>query len=295
MTANRLANVIALDDITAIDVHTHAERNADEPQDPVTGEVLAAAAKYFGGHPPQPTAEEVAQHYRERKMLAVVFTVDDEAGMGRRRLGNQEVLEAARANPDVLIPFGSVDPHKGKLGVREAGELIEQGVRGFKFHPNTQAFWPNDRDFYPLYEVIAEAGLIALFHSGTTGIGAGMPGGGGVRLKYSNPMCVDDVAADLPDLKIILAHPSFPWQDEALAIAVHKPNVYIDLSGWSPKYFPEILIRYTNTLLKHKMLFGSDYPLITPDRWLADFAELPIKDEVRPLVLKENAAKLLGL
>ena len=112
--------------------------------------------------------------------------------------------------------------------------------------------------------MIAEAGLIALFHSGTTGIGAGMPGGGGVRLKYSNPMAVDDVAADFPALDIILAHPSFPWQDEALAIAVHKPNVYIDLSGWSPKYFPENLIRYTNTQLKHKMLFGSDFPLITP-------------------------------
>jgi uncharacterized protein len=281
--------------LVAIDVHVHAERNTGQPPDPITTEILSAAAKYFGGSPPQPTAEEVAKYYRERNMLAVIFNVDDEAGMGRRRLGNDEVLEAARKYPDVLVPFGSVDPHKGKLGVREARELIEAGVRGFKFHPNTQAFWPNGRAFYPLYEVIAGAGLIALFHSGTTGIGAGMPGGGGVRLKYSNPMCVDDVAADFPELDIILAHPSFPWQDEALAIAVHKPNVYIDLSGWSPKYFPENLIRYTNTLLKRKMLFGSDYPLITPDRWLADFEQLPIKDEVRPLVLKENAARLLRL
>jgi predicted TIM-barrel fold metal-dependent hydrolase len=286
---------IDLDSIVAIDVHTHAHRKAGGTEDPVTTDVLAAAASYFGGSPPQPTAQEVADYYRERQMVAVVFTVDDEAGMGRRRIGNEEVLTAARDNPDVLIPFGSVDPHKGKLGVREARELIEAGVRGFKFHPNTQAFWPNDRSHYPLYETIAQAGLIALFHSGTTGIGAGMPGGGGVRLKYSNPMLVDDVAADFPDLDVILAHPSFPWQDEALAIAVHKPNVYIDLSGWSPKYFPENLIRYTNSLLKHKMLFGSDYPLITPDRWLADFERLPIKDEVRPLVLKENAARLLGL
>jgi len=164
--------------------------------------------------------------------------------------------------------------------------------RGCKFHPT---YRPNDRAHYPLYEVIAQAGLIALFHSGTTGIGAGMPGGGGIRLKYSNPMCVDDIAADFPELDIILAHPSFPWQDEALAIAVHKPNVYIDLSGWSPKYFPENLIRYTNSQLKRKMLFGSDYPLITPERWLADFAKLPIKDDVRPLVLKWNAARLLKL
>jgi hypothetical protein len=229
-------------------------------------------------------------------MAAIVFTVDDEAGMGRRRVPNDEVAELAHKNSDVLIPFASIDPHKGKLGIREARRMIDEyKVRGFKFHPNTQAFWPNDKAFYPFYEVIAEAGLIALFHSGTTGIGAGMPGGGGVHLKYSNPMCIDDVAADFPELDIILAHPSFPWQDEALAISVHKPNVYIDLSGWSPKYFPPNLIQYTNTLLKNKMLFGSDFPLITPDRWIADFEKLDIKDEVRPLVLKENAAKLLGL
>jgi uncharacterized protein len=286
---------IDVDSLKAIDVHVHAERNHGEAQDQVTTDLLDAAAKYFGAEPVQPTAQEVADYYRERGILAVVFTVDDEAGMGRRRLGNDEVLEAARANPDVMIAFGSVDPHKGKLGVREARELIEAGVRGFKFHPNTQAFWPNDPEYFPLYEVIAEAGLIALFHSGTTGIGAGMPGGGGVRLKYSNPMAVDDVAAEFPDLDIILAHPSFPWQDEALAIAVHKPNVYIDLSGWSPKYFPEILVQYINTRLRDKMLFGSDFPLITPDRWLSDFEKLPIRDEVRPLVLKDNAARLLGL
>ena len=286
---------IDVEKITAIDVHVHAERNEGEEPDVVTTEMLDAAGKYFGGHPPQPTAQEVADYYRERNMAAVIFNVDDEAGMGRPRLGNDEVLAAARANPDVLIPFGSVDPHRGKLAVRQARELIEQGVRGFKFHPNTQRFWPNDPEFFALYRVIAEAGLIALFHSGTTGIGAGMPGGGGVRLKYSNPMAVDDVAAEFPDLDIILAHPSFPWQEEALAIAVHKPNVYIDLSGWSPKYFPEILVQYINTRLRGKMLFGSDYPLITPERWLADFEKLPIRDEVRPLVLKENAAKLLGL
>jgi uncharacterized protein len=287
---------IDVDKVVAIDVHTHAERSASDGEDEVALEYLAAAKKYFGGDPPRPTTQEVADYYRELGMAAIVFTVDDEAGMGRKRVPNEEVARLAHENDDVLIPFASIDPHKGKLGIREARHLIgEHGVRGFKFHPNTQAFWPNDKTFYPLYEVIADAGLIALFHSGTTGIGAGMPGGGGVHLKYSNPMCIDDVAADFPGLDIILAHPSFPWQDEALAVAVHKPNVYIDLSGWSPKYFPPNLIQYTNTLLKNKMLFGSDFPLITPERWLADFEKLDIKDEVRPLVIKENAAKLLGL
>ena len=132
-----------------------------------------------------------------------------------------------------------------------------------------------------------------LFHTGHSGIGTGMPGGGGIRLKYGHPMPIDDVAVDFPDMPIILAHPSFPWQDEAISVCLHKPQVYIDLSGWSPKYFSPTLVQYANTLLKHKVLFGSDYPLLTPDRWLADFEKIAIRDEVRPLILKENAVGCL--
>jgi predicted TIM-barrel fold metal-dependent hydrolase len=168
-------------------------------------------------------------------------------------------------------------------------------IRGFKFHPNLRGFFPDDRSVYPLYEVLQEHGMVALFHSGHTVVGAGTRGGQGVRLKYSNPMRVDDVAVDFPDLKIILAHPSFPWQDEALSVVLHKPNVHIDLSGWSPKYFPPSLVQYTNTLLKDKVLFGSDFPVITPDRWLADLDRTEIRDSVRPLILKDNAVRLLGL
>ena len=87
----------------------------------------------------------------------------------------------------------------------------------------------------------------------------------------------------------MLAHPSFPWQDEAISVALHKEQVYIDLSGWSPKYFPPQLVRYANTQLRDRVLFGSDYPMITPDRWLKDFAQADFKDEVRPLILKDNA------
>ena len=153
-------------------------------------------------------------------MAAVVFTVDAETVTGRRAVPNEEVAAAAAANPDVLIPFASVDPHR-KNAVEEAERLIrEHGVRGFKFHPNLQAFFPNDHAVYPLYETIAAAGLPALFHTGHSGIGTGLPGGGGIRLKYSNPMAVDDVAVDFPGLKIVLAHPSFPWQDEAISVAL---------------------------------------------------------------------------
>lgn len=285
------------DELTAIDVHTHAEVSA-RGNASLDEELSDASSTYFKIDPARrkPTLEEIAAYYRERSMAAVVFTVDAEHATGTPPVPNEEVAQAAAANPDVLIPFASIDPFRGKAGVRQVRRLVEEfGVRGFKFHPNVQGFFPNDRIAYGLYEAIEELGAIALFHTGQTGIGSGIPGGGGIRLKYSNPLHVDDVAVDFPHLKIILAHPSFPWQDEALSIATHKPGVYIDLSGWSPKYFPPQLVQYANTLLREKVLFGSDYPLLTPDRWLADFAELPIKDEVRPLILKENAARLLGL
>ncbi len=287
--------MIDVDKVEAIDVHVHAEI-ARSGTDGMSPELRAAAAEYFGSHEALPTVDDVAAYYRSRNIAAVVFTVDWEARSGRPAIPNEEIAQAAAENPDVLIPFASIDPARGEEGVRQARRLVEEhGVKGFKFHPNLQAFFPNDRSAYPLYEVIAAAGVPALFHSGHSGIGTGMPGGGGLRLKYSNPMCLDDVAADFPELKIVIAHPSFPWQDEAISICLHKANVWIDLSGWSPKYFPPTLVQYANSQLRTKVLFGSDYPLITPDRWLADFEQLPLKDEVRPLILKENAAALLGL
>ncbi|MCX7891482.1 MAG: amidohydrolase family protein [Burkholderiales bacterium] len=285
-----------VDELVAIDIHTHAEVSTRMLPDEAAKEVDEARGRYFRYVPQHPTIAQMAAYYRERKMGFVVFPVDHEKGLGIRRISNEEVAESAAEHADVAIPFASIDPHRGRIGVREARRLIEHyGVKGFKFHPIIQEFYPNDRLAYPLYEVIAEARLPALFHTGQTGIGAGMPGGGGLRLKYANPIHLDDVAADFPEMPIIMAHPSIPWQDEALSVATHKPQVYIDLSGWSPKYFPPQLVQYANTLLKTRVLFGTDYPLLTPDRWIADFARLDIRPEVRPLIMKENAVRLLGL
>jgi predicted TIM-barrel fold metal-dependent hydrolase len=287
-----------LDALVALDVHTHAEEPCG-PRDDGYDEFQAGMAKYFknpAGHDHLPTVQQTAAYYRERRIGCVIFPVDAERETGFRRYANEDVAQIAAENADIMIPFASIDPAKGKAGAREARRLVREfGVRGFKFHPTMQGFYPNDRAAYVLYEAIAAEGAVTLFHTGQTGVGAGMRGGMGMRLKSSNPLHLDDVAADFPDMAIVLAHPSFPWQEEALSVATHKPNVWIDMSGWSPKYFPPILVRYANTLLKHKMLFGSDWPAITPDRWLADFENIEIRDEVRPLILKENARRLLSL
>jgi predicted TIM-barrel fold metal-dependent hydrolase len=282
--------------LTAIDVHVHVESDGHGQQS-LDDELLAASAKYFrAGTDRTPTVDQIAAYYRPRRLAAVVFTVDAATATGHQGLSSEEVADRAAAHPDVLIPFGSVDPRAGEQAVRRARRLIgEHGVRGFKFHPSLQGFSPDDQRYYPLYEVIEEAGLPAVFHTGQTGIGAGLPGGRGIKLRLSNPMLLDDVAADFPGLPVILAHPSVPWQDEAISIATHKANVYIDLSGWSPTYFPPQLVRAANSFLQDKVLFGTDYPLLTPERWLRDFESLDIKADVRPKILKHNAVRLLGL
>ncbi len=286
-----------IDELVAIDLHTHAETSTRLVPDQATLEYFEARGRYFRYSVKHPSIPQMAAYYRERKMGFVVFTVDHERGMGLQNfISNEEVAELAHAEGDVAIPFASIDPARGQMGVREARRLIKDfGVRGFKFHPIIQGFAPNDPQAYPLYEVIAEAGVPALFHTGQTGIGAGMPGGRGLRLKYANPMLLDDVAADFPGLQIVMAHPSVPWQDEARSVATHKPNTWIDLSGWAPKYFEPNLVQYANTLLKDRIRFGTDNPVLAPDRWLADFDKIAIKPEVRPLIMKENAVRLLKL
>lgn len=282
--------------LVAIDVHTHAECSCRQPYDEEYARPYDEAAEKYFKFNYRPTIPETVAYYRERNIGLVMFTVDTEVSTGRIRISNEEVAEAAQENSDIMMAFASIDPHRGVMGVREAKRLInDYGIKGFKFHPTLQEFQPNDRMAYRLYEVIQEAGLPALFHSGHSGIGTGMRGGGGLKLHYSNPMYLDEVAADFPDMPIIIAHPSWPWQDEALSVCLHKPQVYIDLSGWSPKYFPPQLVQYANTQLRHKMLFGTDFPLITPERWMKDFEEAGFKDAVKPLILKDNAVKLFGL
>ncbi|MFF5215927.1 amidohydrolase family protein [Micromonospora sp. NPDC000442] len=286
---------IDLDAVTAIDMHVHIEVD-EHGHNSLPDDLVAAVSKYFKADGPRPAIEAVAQYYRERQMAAVVFTVDARTQLAHQPLSSVEIARAAAEHADVLIPFGSVDPRTGAAALDLASRLIEEeGVRGFKFHPTVQGFDPSHEEYAPLWGLLEKAGVPALFHTGQTGIGAGMPGGYGFRLGLSNPMLLDPVAAEFGDLQIIMAHPSVPWQDEALSVATHKPNTWIDLSGWSPKYFPAELVRYANSLLKRRVLFGTDYPLLTPDRWLRDVRGTDLKPEVLPGILKDNAVRLLRL
>ena len=276
----------------AIDLHVHLP--TEEWLEGAIGPHLEATERYFRARPERKTLDQVAQEYADRDVLGVVLDWDDESVTGRGWLGNAFMASLAEKFPGTLTGFGSVDPYSSTAAdrMKEAAAL---GLKGLKFHPTMQAFEPADQRFYPLWSQAEELGLILLFHTGTCGIGAGTPGAGGTKIRYSHPGFLDAVGAEFPGVTWVAAHFGWPWFLECLAIALHKSNVWIELSGWAPKYLPPEVVREAGKRLNERTLFGSDYPFISLDRWFEEFEALGYPDEAKANILRANAARLLGL
>ena len=277
----------------AIDIHAHIPRMPGLSEygiEPGLRQMFRMADESI-------SIEKMAETYRAIDTKAVIFSVDAETETGDLPDPNDYVAQAVDSYPDVFIGFCSVDPRKGKAAVEELERsVLSLGLRGLKLHPIHQAFFPDDPAFIPLFAKAEELGIPVLMHSGYAAAGANAPGGGGFELAYSRPIPhVDSLAARHPDLTIIMAHPAWPWIQEQVAVALHKSNVFIDLSGWAPRYIPKELISEASGRLRKKVLFGSDYPYISPVTWLEQFQELDIRDESRPLILHDNAARILNL
>jgi uncharacterized protein len=274
----------------AIDLHVHLPM--DQWLDNAIGPLLPATEAYFRAKVPRKAIEEVAEEYADRDILGVVLDWDDETVTGRGWMGNDWLASLSSRFPGVLLGFGSVDPWKDDA-LEEMTRVRDLGMTGLKFHPTMQAFQPGDERHYPLWARAEELGLVCLFHTGTCGIGAGTPGAGRTKIGYSHPRFLDSVGADFPGLTLIAAHFGFPWFQETLAYALHKSNVYIELSGWAPRYLPSEVRREIGKRLSRQTLFGSDYPFISLDRWFAEFDELGLNEEAKRAILLDNAARLL--
>jgi predicted TIM-barrel fold metal-dependent hydrolase len=173
--------------------------------------------------------------------------------------------------------------------------IAELGLRGVKFHPSLQAFAPDDESYWPVFAACERHGLLTLFHTGTSGIGARQPGGQGIQLDYARPIRLDAVAAAHPALTVVAAHFGWPWHMELVAMALHKTNVYIDISGWAPRRIPAELISELRGRLAGQFVWGSDFPFLAPQRCLAELDGLGLPDEVLGKVLRGNAARILRL
>ena len=278
--------------LKAIDMHAHilTGERAKQGWDHAAKAGLPISTGPYGTTP-----DEMAAMYQGLDMMAVIFDVDGETRSGLK-IDNGETAGWMKKYPHTFIGFGSVDPWKGKIAVNEVQRCADMGLRGMKFQQAAQGFNPNEERFFPIYEAMIRLNLPAIFHTGTTAVAAGSPGGRGITLEYCKPIpYIDNLAAWFPEMRIIMAHPSWPWHDDQLAVLRHKGNTYMDLSGWAPKYFPASTVHNINTLVQDKAFFGTDFPMMTPERWLNEFRELPLKDTVRPKILLHNAAKFLGI
>ena len=277
----------------AIDMHVHIPRQPGLEK----SDMEQTLRDYFKLGESVEDVENMAKRYESMDMVGVLVSINSETSTGEKGDSNDYISEIVTSYPGRFIGFAAIDPWQDKKSVEELERAVKDlSLRGLKLHPVQQAFYPNDEKFYPLYEKAMELNIPVLFHSGMAASGSGMAGGGGMKLKYSAPIPgMDDVAADFPHLTVIMAHPGWPWIEEQIAVALHKPNVYLDLSGWLPRYIPKQLLDEANTRLQDKVLFGSDYPFITPDKWLKDWEQIPIKDEIQPKILLENAKKALHL
>jgi predicted TIM-barrel fold metal-dependent hydrolase len=277
-------------------VDTHCHQPTEEFLHDAGGQMMQDAANKFGAEMETDTYDHLIEEYHDVGIgTTVLLGWDAETNTGNPPVPNDYVAEVRDEYPEFFVGFASVDPLKDDC-VEEAERAVKDlDLSGFKFQQIAQGFDPSDPEHEELWATIEDLDVPVVFHGGNSTLGAGAPGGRGLKVKYGNPMLVDDVAAEHPDLQILLAHPAFPWEKEQLAICQQKGNVYMDLSGWMPRYIDDQVLHYAKSLLADKVMFGTDYPMIEPGPWLDQFAELDFPDEVQRKILWENAEEFLGL
>ena len=281
--------------LRAIDVHVH----------PMTREYLLALSAFIGAQErlfhvkleAKPIAK-MAEDFRREEVRAMVIAWDAQTTVGGGTISNDWVAKLSVDHPDVFLPgWAMVDPWKGDLALTELQRAISKlGLLGAKWHPPIQAFELNDRRFYPFWDLCQSLGAPILVHTGMTGVGQGMPGGGGIKNRYGRPYpYLDDVAADFPNLTIVAAHSGFPWAEELISIALHKPNVFIEVSGYRPRYLPAPLKHEIGRRLQDKVMFGSDYPALSPWQCLDELEMEGFRPEIIEKLFWRNAARALKL
>ncbi|MGH9028819.1 MAG: amidohydrolase family protein [Acidimicrobiales bacterium] len=261
------------------------------------GPYVAALEQYWSKPWVARKEEDVVAEISAARVEAVLVAFDVETTTGAPPCTTAYVAQLRDRHPGVFLQaWGTVDPLKGEAAVAEAETAVkEHGVLGFHFHPIMGHYSVDDPAFNALFETIGGLHAPILVDVGTTGMGAGMPGGMGAVMRHAHPAAVDALAARFPSLTIVAAHPGWPWVDEMTAVAMHKGNVYWELSGWAPKYYPQSLRTDIRGRLRDKVMFGSDHPSMTYERLLREWDELGFDESVMHRVFHENAEQVLEL
>ena len=278
-----------------IDIHSHwGTRRGYTLR---TDEELAQQKKTWNSEPKYATEDQMADYFRQSNVRAVLdFGFTKFIPLDEAREVHDYGFETERTHPDAIIGHWiHIDPHTGVEGVRELRRCIENapGFIGFAVSGSGSGS-PSDPAWKPFYELCIEARIPALIFVGTTGLGAGLPGGAGIVLDDCHPRHLDQVAAKHPQLQIVAARPGWPWQAETIAVLMHKRNIWYEVHGWSPKYFTPDLKHEIPRRLRERVMFGADYPLFTYERLVRDWRSEGYTEDVLEDVFVNNAERFLA-
>ncbi|MBI2955285.1 MAG: amidohydrolase [Chloroflexi bacterium] len=234
------------------------------------------------------TPDGARKFFKEESGLDYCVALAEQSPITAGIMTNDATIELCRAI-DFFIPFASINPHLVAEPVKELERcVLDLGFKGLKLLPPYQGFYPNERTVYSLYAKAEELGIPVMFHTGSSVFA-------GSRLKFGDPLFIDDVAVDFPDLVIVMSHSGRGfWYDAAFFLAGHHENVYMEVAGLPPqslpKYFPDLEQN------ADKIIFGSDWPSIPHiKKNIETIRKLPISESAKQKILGDNAARILGL
>lgn len=277
-----------------IDVHSHWGTKRGYTLR--TPEELAQQKKTWNSEPTYHTEAEMAEYFRANNVQVILdFGFTKFIPLQEAAPVHDYGFETQRAHPNqILGHWIHIDPATGSDGVRELRRCIDNAPGFLGFGVSGSGSGPaSDPKWFPFYELCIEAGVPILIFVGTTGLGAGLPGGNGIVLDDCHPRHLDFVAAKFPKLTIVAARPGWPWQTETIAVLMHKRNVWYELHGWSPKYFTADLKHDIPRRLRDRVMFGADYPLFTYDRLVRDWRAEGYDQETLDNVFHRNAERFL--
>ena len=258
---------------------------------------LAFQQHTFRSEPEYATEEEMAEDFRRAGVETILdFGFTKYIPVAEARELHDYGFDTQRRFSDVILGnWLHFQPEIGIEALDEFKRCLEVGSGFVGLAVSGSAGVPaSDPAYRPFYDVCIEANVPALIFVGTTGLGAGLPGGNGIVLDNCHPRHLDHVAAHFPDLKIVAGRPAWPWQTEMLAVMLHKPNVWCELHGWSPKYLADDLKQEIARRLQDRTMFGADYPLLSYERLIGDWKNLGLKDDVLEKVFHRNAETFLS-
>jgi predicted TIM-barrel fold metal-dependent hydrolase len=242
------------------------------------------------------TEAEMTDTFRKnnvRVMMDLAVTVLDDMEWEDIQAMHDYTFDVARENRDVIYGHWlSFDPRVGRKALEEYERAVaaDAGFIGFGIIGQARhRLPPSDPIWDPIYKLSIDVGAPVLIHTGLTGIGQGFPGGNGIVLDDGHPRHIDIVASRFPELKILAGRPAYPWQDEMIAVMLHKANVHYELHGWSPKAYPPSLRREIGGRLQDRIMFGCDYPVLKYEMVVDRWKSLGYSDDVLAKVFHKNA------